>query len=243
MAYGRLTLANNSLPDTAEKAFANMTCIGFYFLLRPSEYAGIDAKYSVFTLNDVHLYCGRRKLCLATASEWDIRTATSMRLHFTTQKNQRKGDVIAHSRSEHPFCCPVRAAIRMILTHREWFAATNTPYDGSVRLASYYHRGRRINIRPANITNQLRFAARQLFHETGIDPSSISARSLRAGGAMALLCGKVDSNTIQLLGRWHSDSMLLYLHQEALPVMKNLARKMFAGGSYNFLPTALVPLL
>ena len=71
----------------------------------------------------------------------------------------------------------------------------------------------------------------------GISPSDISARSLRASGAMALLCAQVDSDTIRLLGRWRSDEMLRYLHVQAQPVMKNFARRMLEGGHYTMLQT------
>jgi hypothetical protein len=39
------------------------------------------------------------------------------------------------------------------------------------------------------------------FHHTCISADEVSARSLRAGGAMFLLCGKVDINLIQILDR------------------------------------------
>jgi len=130
----------------------------------------------------------------------------------------------------------------MILVHRRWFERKAIPFDDTVRLASYYHNDKRLNIRHSEITKQLRSAARHCFQQTGIDPKAITARSLRAGGAMALLCGRVDKDTIQLVGRWHSDSMLRYLHQEARPIMQNLAAKMFQDGNYSFLPTAMVPL-
>ena len=242
-AHSRIVVDGRSPPANAERAWADMICIAFYFLLRPSEYAGVDGEHASFTLDDVHLYVGSRKLCIATALERDICNATTMRLHFTTQKNQRRGDLIAHTRSRHPYCCPVLATIRMILTHRRWFAQAGEPFDGTVRLASFYHRNQRVNIRSSDLTAQLRFAARECFHATGISPKDITARSLRAGGAMALLCGEVDKNTIQLLGRWYSDSMLRYLHQEAKPITDNLAVKMFNGGSYEFLPTAIIPSL
>ena len=41
-----------------------------------------------------------------------------------------------------------------------------------------------------------------------ITPDEVSAHSLRAGGAAALLCTNVDPNVIQLLGRWKSDAMI-----------------------------------
>jgi len=131
----------------------------------------------------------------------------------------------------------------MVLVHRRWFRRNHIPFDKTVRLASYYVRDQRINIRDAHITKHLRRGAAFLRDHTGIDPQSITARSLRAGGAMALLCGRVDPDTIKLLGRWHSDAMMRYLHQEAQPIMKNLAKTMFHAGDYNFLPNAAVPLL
>ena len=56
---------------------------------------------------------------------------------------------------------------------------------------------------------------------------------------MALLCGNIDSDTIKLVGRWASDAMMRYLHQEAQPIMKRLAVTMLARGDYSFLPTNL----
>ena len=58
---------------------------------------------------------------------------------------------------------------------------------------------------------------------------------------MALLCANTDKETIKLLGRWHSDAMMRYLHQDCLPVMNRLARKMYNHGKYSFLPSQTVP--
>jgi hypothetical protein len=55
------------------------------------------------------------------------------------------------------------------------------------------------------------------------------------------LCAKVDTDLIQLLGRWRSDVMLRYLHLQAQPVMRNFARLMFQGGQFNLIPGQDVP--
>jgi hypothetical protein len=81
------------------------------------------------------------------------------------------------------------------------------------------------------------------FHRTGISPDEVSACSLRAGGAMALLCGKVDNNLIQMLGRWHSDAMILYLHMQAQPIVQHFSEIMYNNGTYSFLPDETFPLL
>ena len=76
---------------------------------------------------------------------------------------------------------------------------------------------------------------------TGLQYSDISARSLRAGGAMALLCGNIDSDLIKILGRWHSNAMIRYLHQQAKPIMRRYTHAMYNNGTYTFLPSETVP--
>ena len=73
-------------------------------------------------------------------------------------------------------------------------------------------------------------------------PASI-ASSLRAGGgAMALLCGHVDADTIRLVGRWKSDTMFRYLHAQALPLVRHLAHTMLTHGAFSLLPGSDLPL-
>jgi hypothetical protein len=76
----------------------------------------------------------------------------------------------------------------------------------------------------------------------GLHPDDISARSLRAGGAMALLNGKIDHNTIRMLGRCHSDVMMRCLHLQFKPMMCEFSATMFNHGAYTFLPDETVPL-
>ena len=58
---------------------------------------------------------------------------------------------------------------------------------------------------------------------------------------MALLCAEFDSDQIKLLGRWHSDAMIRYLHQEAQHILQQISYKMFNSGRYTFLTTNYVP--
>ena len=44
--------------------------------------------------------------------------------------------------------------------------------------------------------------------QVGFTPEDVSAQSMQAGGAMALLMARVDTDTIRLVGRWRSDVML-----------------------------------
>eukprot|EP00956_Cyclotella_meneghiniana_P042515 scaffold248519_cov58-Cyclotella_meneghiniana.AAC.1 len=71
----------------------------------------------------------------------------------------------------------------------------------------------------------------------------LSARSLRASGATALLLGQVDSDVIPLIGRWHSDEMLRYLHVQAAPLMHDYSRRMLRSSDYSSIPNQTVPML
>lgn len=231
-----LRIAHNVTRMDDARCLADMICLAFYFLLRPGEYSGTTTDDQPFLIEDVTLHLGNRPLNHRTAPLHQLRAATSVTFTFTTQKNNNRNEQVAHGRSNHPLCCPVKAAICLILCHRTMNAPHNKP------LASYYNtRNRRVAITAKDVTEQLRAAATANFHLTGIPADSISARSLRAGGAMALLCGNVDFNVIKMLGRWHSDAMLRYLHVQAQPIVQQLAVKMFNRGQYSFLPADTVP--
>jgi hypothetical protein len=83
--------------------------------------------------------------------------------------------------------------------------------------------------------------ATTLSSNLGYGASDVSARSLRAGGAMALLCGRVDADTIRLVGRWQSDTMFRYLHAQALPIIRDLANTMVLHGNFVLLPDSGLP--
>jgi hypothetical protein len=54
----------------------------------------------------------------------------------------------------------------------------------------------------------LRQAMRVNFHRTGIKAMDISARPLRAVGAMSVFFANINMNNIRLMGWWHSDAMM-----------------------------------
>jgi len=75
----------------------------------------------------------------------------------------------------------------------------------------------------------------------GFTQKEISARSLRAGGAMALLCADVDPDIIRLLGQWKSDTMFRYLFVQARPLVNKFAHRMFHDSDFDLLPGTILP--
>ena len=76
----------------------------------------------------------------------------------------------------------------------------------------------------------------------GFTHKDVSAWSLRAVGAMALLCSGVDTDIISLIGRWSSEKMLRYHHVKSEPIMRNFSNFMIRYGNYNLLPHNEVPI-
>jgi hypothetical protein len=89
-------------------------------------------------------------------------------------------------------------------------------------------------IKSSELTKALRLAASHVFASTGIPPHRINSRSLRAGGATALLCAGVDKDTVKILGHWRSDSVEVYLRTSSFTVTDGYAQKMLDSGNYQF---------
>jgi len=229
------TTYHSTVADWGSKAIADMICLGFFYLLRPGEYTYAKDN-TPFHLKDVTLHIGSVVLDLNTATIPELDAATAASLTFTTQKNGVKGEKITQGRSGDPLVCPVKTLVRRVKALRQ----QNLP--GTTPLCSYKHRNRVRHVVSTNVRDALRQAITVLgTHTLDIRPTDVEARSLRAGGATAMLVAGIDSNIIQLVGRWKSDAMLRYLHVSANPAMRQYAAQMFHQGSITFNPGTTVP--
>jgi hypothetical protein len=187
-----------------------MLTLGFFFLLRPGEYAYTDNEEAApFRICDVHLLRNNFRLNPYTCTEVELSAATHVALEFTKQKNGVRGELVGLGRSGHAYMCPVYAMIQRMRHFRLHQATLTQP------LYTYYIHRTMHKVTTTILTAQLRQTCTALGHTVGIVPEDISVRSLRSSGAMALLCADVDSDRIRLLGRWKSDEMLRYLHVQA----------------------------
>ena len=210
-------------------AINNMICMAFFFLCRPGEYTAPTGDNTPFRLCDVTFHIGQRQVLGSEATPDDLARATFVCLVFTTQKNSVRGEIIGLGLSGEPFTCPVIALARQVAHLRLHNAQPTTP------ICTFYSNNRPHYVTPADITTTLRVSIRALGSTIGFTAKEASGRSLRAAGAMALLCAHVDSDTIKLLGRWRSDEMLRYLTVQAQPIMRDFSRRMLQGGHYTLL--------
>jgi len=179
-----------------------MLTLGFFFLLRPGEYASTNNPDATpFRLCDVHLLLHQRRLDIYTCPEHELDHATHLALEFTNQKNGVRGELVGLGRSQHPILCPVSAMICRLKHLRLHNAPLTAPiYTVFAPTPTA--------ITTSELTQRLRQACITIGATVGISADDISIHSLRSSGAMALLCADVDTDKIRLLGRWRSDEML-----------------------------------
>jgi hypothetical protein len=96
--------------SVASQAIADMLIVGFFFLLRPGEYAATaNPDAAPFRLCDVHILLHSRRLDPLTCIDQELTAATHVALEFTTQKNGVRNELVGLGRSGHPVLCPVLA--------------------------------------------------------------------------------------------------------------------------------------
>jgi hypothetical protein len=96
-------------------AIADMLLLGFYFMLRPGEYAHTDSREATpFRLRHVHIFARNQRINHLTCPIYQLATASSVALEFDKQKNGVRGELIGLSRSGHPTNCPVMAILNRL---------------------------------------------------------------------------------------------------------------------------------
>ena len=219
----------------------DLIVVAFYWLLRPAEYLETPetGRSQAFLLRDISITIDGTNYPAPDAPLNDAHSISRIEyasLTFADQKNAVKGETVGHVATTNPLLCPAKALGRIARRLTLWRAQPNTPIHRHYN-AHPKHR-RWCSIQSKFVTNALRWAAKLLEPSTGIPLDFLSARSLRPGGATALLCAGVDKDVVQLLGRWKSDAMFRYLRIQAHTHSSRLSQRMLDHGAYTFAPQA-----
>jgi hypothetical protein len=156
----------------------------------------------------------------------------SVLLHYVSppRKNGVKGEIVSHGRSGDSFVCPCLAVVRRV----RYLCNLRQPPD--TPLCRFFHHSTQAQVTATDARTALRQGLEAIGPESlGIQPHEIEARSLRAGGATALLSANIDPNAIQLLGRWKSDAVMRYLQISANPQVQQYA-EMLHNSQASFTP-------
>jgi len=170
------------MPVHLRHAIADCIVIGYFFLLRPGEcvHAQGDDNHP-FHLQDVSVVTPNGTFNAATATEAQLQTATAANLLFATQKNGECGKTVMQGDTSSVLLSPVRALIH----HIRHLCSVNALADTSVCTA--FVDGIPTRVTPSLLTAALCASCSAIGNSLGLRPRDISARALRAGGAMALL--------------------------------------------------------
>ena len=226
-------------PDLqAHKHLMCLIVLGFFFLLRPAEYTygQSEGRSQAFRFCDVFLHMDGKVYHGPDApinDLSDIERITYAVLQFNDQKNAVRGEQVGHRPTDDPFLCPAKSLGWLIYHLRRAKAPPTTPL---YRFFAPHAKSGHIDVTPAKITYALRRAAARTSATTGIEASCLSCRSLRPGGATALLCANVGADHIMLLGRWKSDAMFRYLRVQAAAATHHFASDMLRHGGFTFTP-------
>ncbi|KAE9061805.1 hypothetical protein PF010_g29675 [Phytophthora fragariae] len=188
--------------------------LGFFFLLRSAEYLAVKGTRRNYTLQvrDGKIRDGNGRL----TSSYNL--AVMVDITFRGSKNDQMGCGTTRrlGRSGHDTLCPVRAALGL----KDHAASIGSTSDHMLCLVS-----RDQLLGADTVAKVLRQAAVAM----GADSAKFSCRSLRCGGATALLSSGVDSTLLMLHGRWRSDVFQRYTRYNQQTGV-NLAMQM-AGAS------------
>jgi hypothetical protein len=226
--------ACNATSDST-RAIADCAMLGFFFLLRPGEHTHSCTDNHPFRLQDASFFCDAVWRNAAAADLATLHTATQVPLNFTAQKNGEENEAVAHDSANCALVSPVKAVLRRVTHLRHWHAAPATPLR-AVCLSALQTK----TVTSGALTNTLRASCAVPGPSIGIRPADISARALRAGGAMALLRARADPTVIQMVGRWKSWTMIRCLHKSAA-VTTDLASRMMIGGNFSLTNHAALP--
>ena len=216
--------------DSQYKAIGDLTIIAFYFLLQPGEYTYSppkDRKQTIpFRHCDVYLWEHNKILDPNLPLKDLYKRCTGATLQIANQKTGRKAERISHSAIPATHKAHVTCPIRTLIWRLKHIQTHST--DTTLQLGTYFTQtGKKHTLRPRSIMNALRVAVKALqLHKVNITASQVSSHSLRAGGATAMHINGVPEVTIQKMGRWSSNTFLIYIRDQLFHFSANIATAM-----------------
>jgi hypothetical protein len=213
----RLILLYSKGKGLKARCIASAIVFAFFFLLRVSEFAARDAVYMekfIALRQDVTFY-KKGKLCA-----WNDPEADAVELYIKGSKTDQSGHGcrrMQHTTGEEGFC-PVRCIQDWLeLTHGSAIPPTAPLF--SVPMGRYGTEWEVIT--RDDVTAIMKGAA----VECGVDTKVVGTHSIRISGATALLLAGIPPETVQIIGRWISNTFIGYQRYKA-ELMGGISKKM-----------------
>jgi hypothetical protein len=221
------------------RAIGQLIVGAFFFAMRACEFSDVGGprRTRILNLGDVEFRRGGTKV--TSDDEVDMAAADTVSLTFRTQKNGEKGTTVTQHRTTGTAMggakiCPVASFARLVARVRrynpdepEWKDETRRP----ISLVAVP--GGHAMVTSNQILHHLRAAALQYGERRlGFSVSKIGTHSIRAGAATAMFLAGVPAETIQLIGRWRSQTFLRYIRIQVQLLTKGVATEMTANPEF-----------
>ena len=152
-----------------------------------------------------------------------------MKVTFTTQKNGVRGKKIGNETYGYPLMCPKFSLIWRVLHPRANNTPPSTPPDRVMMLTGLWKKT------PTTISKTPKTATKFWSTNLGFEAKVVSTWNLCTAGAMELLCAGIESGIMNLIGHWHSNETIRYLHVQTEPVMRIFSSLMIMHGNSYFM--------
>jgi hypothetical protein len=200
---------------------AHLIIAAFFFLLRVGEYTKSREKRCTIPLRKKDIRLWRSGVLLPNDAPLAVLlTADAVTVCLENQKNGHKNAVLHHTSSGDTTLDPVTSFA--VLIHALQNLPPNTPI-GSFR----DWQGQLHQITATEIPSAIQIGATSdRLPASGYSLSRIGSHSLRSGGAIHLKLAGYDNNIIQKLGRWSSNTYLLYIQTQIGQLTAGAAQRM-----------------
>ena len=103
-------------------------------------------------------------------------------------------------------------------------------------LEDFYHKNKWSTVHSTEITKVPCVALNIYRLQVFFSPEDTRTCSMHAAGAMEILIDRVYTNTIRLVGIWHSDTMMIYLHTTKQNFTSGMEVRMVQYRYYAIIP-------
>ncbi|KAI2509947.1 hypothetical protein MHU86_4512 [Fragilaria crotonensis] len=214
------------------RAIGQLVTGAFFFAMRSCEYSEASGSRRTKTVQIGDIVFRRNgKTIDGAPHESALVNADTVSVTNRTQKNGDRGVTVTQHRTKtkpEAGLCPVRALAELVsrissydLDETRWKDVATRPMN----LVATFASGTQVTtITSGEVLRHLRAAAIQYGEgRLGFPASRIGTHSLRAGAAMAMFLAGVPAETIQLIGRWRSQTFMRYIRIQVQQMTRGVA--------------------
>ena len=222
------------------RAIGQLVVGAFFFAMRSCEYSEASGSRRTKTVRIGDIVFRHGGEPIQSVEEGILAQADTVSVTYRTQKNGERGVTVTQHRTKAKSgtgLCPVRALAGLVsrisaydIGISPWGEVAERPMN----LMATDERGMRATtITAGEVLVHLRAAAIQYGEaRLGFPASRIGTHSLRAGAAMAMFLAGVPVETIQLIGRWRSQTFMRYIRIQVQQMTKGVAEVMTANPDF-----------